>query len=98
MLERELKNYLVKRCKELEIYHRKFESPGTTSVPDWILANNGKVVFVELKASGKKPTAAQDRELDRLSSAGAYATWISSFEELEFLLNFLTEPPDYEPV
>lgn len=91
MLERELKNYLVRRCKELGIYHRKFTSPGYNSEPDWILINNGKVLFIELKAKGKKPTEAQFRALDRLTDAGAYATWIASYEELEFLISYLVE-------
>lgn len=91
MLEREIKDYLVSRCKELDIYHRKFTSPGSVAVPDWILINNGKVLFLELKASGKTPSAAQQREINRIFGAGAYATFASSFEEIEFLLSYLLE-------
>jgi hypothetical protein len=91
MLERDIKNYLVRRCKELMIYHRKFTSPGRVSVLDWILANNGKVVFLELKAPGKHPTAAQQREIDRLTEAGVYATCASSYAEIEFVLSYLME-------
>ena len=91
MLERQVKQYLVKRCKELDIYHRKFTSPGVSGVPDWILVNNGKVVFLELKATGKKPTAAQQREIDRLCSVGAYATYAMSYAEIEFLISYLIE-------
>lgn len=91
MLEREIKSYLVKRCKELGIYHRKFTSPGNVSVPDWILVNNGKVLFLELKATGKIPTMAQQRELGRIAEAGGYSTYASSLEEIEFLLSYLLE-------
>lgn len=91
MLERQVKDYLVSRCKALGIYHRKFTSPGAAGVLDWILVNNGKVLFLELKAGGKHPSPAQQREIDRLTHAGAYATVASSPEEIEFLLAFLTE-------
>lgn len=91
MLERDVKNYLVKRCTELDIYHRKFTSPGRAAVLDWVLINNGKVIFLELKAPGKKPTAAQEREISRITAAGGYATWAASFEEIEFLLSYLIE-------
>lgn len=91
MLERDIKKYLVTRCKELGIYHRKFTSPGCVSVPDWILANNGKCIYLELKAPGKLPTAAQQRELKRLNDAGMYATHASSYPEIEFLLSYLIE-------
>ncbi len=91
MLERTVKAYLLGRCKELGIYHRKFTSPGCVSVPDWILINNGKVVFLELKATGKVPTIAQWREIGRIIAAGGTASHASSVQEIEFILSYLIE-------
>lgn len=91
MLERDIKNYLVTRCKSLGIYHRKYTSPGHAGVPDWILANNSKVVFLELKAPKKEPTPAQWREIKILRDAGVYATYASSYAEIEFILSYLIE-------
>lgn len=94
MLERQIKDYLVKRCLELEIYHRKFTSPGCSGVPDWILVNNGKVIFLELKATGKKPSPLQEREINRINNHGGFATCASTKVEIEFLISYLIEKED----
>lgn len=91
MLERDIKRYLVRRCEELSIYHRKFTSPGHSGVPDWLLINNGRVVLVELKRPNKVPTFAQQREIARINEAGVYACKASSFAEIEFLISYLIE-------
>lgn len=49
----------------------KFTSPGRRNVPDRIcVLPGGRIVFVELKAPGKKPTAGQAREHQRLRDLG----------------------------
>ncbi len=86
MRESTVESYLVKRCKELGIYERKFVSPQRRNVPDRILVYNGVVVFVELKKPGEKPTPAQKREHIRLTEAGALVVVVDSKAEADWLL------------
>ena len=60
MLERDIEKALVKRVKALGGLCEKFTSPNRRSVPDRIVTlPGGKIIFVELKAPGKKPTDSQ---------------------------------------
>ncbi len=89
MLERDIEKYLVKKCKELNVYCRKFSSPQQRSVPDRILIYKGVTVFVELKATGKLPEPAQRRELDRIIEHGALALHVNSITAIDHLLGAL---------
>lgn len=83
MLERDIEAYLVKRCKEIGALCCKFTSPQRRSVPDRLITLGGRVLFVELKATGKKPTEAQVRDHDRRRAAGAEVVWLDSKEGVE---------------
>lgn len=78
MLERDIEAYLVKRCKEIGALCDKFVSPQRRSVPDRLITFSGRVLFVELKATGKKPTEAQVRDHERRRAAGAEVVWLDS--------------------
>lgn len=63
MLERDVERALVKRVKALGGMAEKFTSPARRSVPDRLVTMpDGQIIFVELKAPGKKPTEAQERD------------------------------------
>lgn len=63
MLERDVEKALVRRVKALGGMAEKFSSPARRSVPDRIVTMpDGQIIFVELKAPGKKPTEAQGRD------------------------------------
>lgn len=62
MLEREIEKYLIKRCKEEGILCEKFVSPNNRGVPDRILMYLRRVLFLELKASGRKPSMRQTKD------------------------------------
>ena len=63
MLERDVERALVRRVKALGGTCEKFTSPGRRSVPDRLVTlPGGQIVFVELKAPGKKPTPLQERD------------------------------------
>lgn len=85
MLERDIEAYLVKRCKEIGALCDKFTSPQRRSVPDRLITFSGRVLFVELKATGKKPTEAQVRDHDRRRAAGAEVVWLDSKEGVDNL-------------
>lgn len=63
MLERDVEKALVRRVKALGGMAEKFASPARRSVPDRLVTMpDGQIIFVELKAPGKKPTEAQMRD------------------------------------
>lgn len=84
MLERDIEAYLVKRCKEIGALCEKFTSPQRRSVPDRLITFNGRVLFVELKATGKKPTEAQVRDHERRRENGAEVVWLDSCSAIDW--------------
>lgn len=94
MLERDIEAYLVKRCKEIGALCDKFTSPQRRSVPDRLVTFNGRVLFVELKATGKKPTEAQVRDHERRRAAGAEVVWLDSRFAAEGLIQSLLSESD----
>lgn len=97
MLERDIEAYLVKRCKEIGALCDKFTSPQRRSVPDRLITFNCRVLFVELKATGKKPTEAQVRDHDRRRAAGAEVVWLDSTKGVDRMLERL-QPGWYQRV
>jgi hypothetical protein len=89
MLERDIEAYLVKRCKEIGALVDKFTSPQRRSVPDRLITFGGRVLFVELKATGKKPTEAQVRDHERRRAAGAEVVWLDSKAGVEGIMGNL---------
>lgn len=90
MLERDIEAYLVKRCKEIGALCDKFTSPQRRSVPDRLVTFGGRVLFVELKATGARPTPAQVRDHDRRRAAGAEVAWLDSVEGVDVVIDALT--------
>lgn len=90
MLERDIEAYLVKRCKEIGALCDKFVSPQRRSVPDRLITFGGRVLFVELKATGKKPTEAQVRDHERRRAAGAEVVWLDSVAGVDAVLGDLS--------
>ena len=71
MQEKDIERKLKKKIERLGCLCLKFESPGFTGVPDRIiLMPGGEVVFVELKAPGKKERTRQRYVQDLLSHLG----------------------------
>lgn len=81
MLERDIEKAFVARVKALGGMAEKFTSPSRRAVPDRIVTlPGGRVVFVELKARGKKPTALQLNDHARRKSLGCEVLVIDSLE------------------
>jgi hypothetical protein len=88
MLERDIESALVKRVKELKGLCEKFTSPGRRSVPDRLVTLPGAVViFVELKAPGKRPTQLQLRDHQRRRALGCDVRVIDSLEQVRVFPN-----------
>jgi hypothetical protein len=82
MIERDVEQALVRRVKTLGGMCEKFTSPGRRSVPDRLVTlPDGRIVFVELKAPGKKPTENQLRDHERRRALGCDVRVIDTVED-----------------
>lgn len=71
MLEKQIEQRVCDYAKSRGWLVYKFTSPNRAAVPDRLfIAPGGRVMFVEFKAAGKKPTAPQVREHERLRAQG----------------------------
>lgn len=58
--------------------------------PDRMFLHYGRVLFVEFKAPGKRPTALQARWLDRLTYNGFHASSCDDIDKGKHLVDILT--------
>lgn len=81
MLERRIESATTQAVERAGGWAPKWVSPGNPGVPDRIvLLPGGRVVFVELKAPGKRPTPLQAKIHDRLRALGFEVRVIDSLE------------------
>ncbi len=79
MLEKHIEAALIKRVKALGGMAEKFTSPNRRAVPDRIVTlPGGRIIFVEVKSCGKKPTENQLRDHDRRRALGCDVRVIDS--------------------
>lgn len=83
MKEELVEKWLVQEVQKLGGLAIKFKSPGRRSVPDRIcIFPKGVLAFVECKATGKIPTEAQHREIERLRDRGHWVVVIDRRSEI----------------
>ncbi len=81
MLERDIEKAVKKYAESRGWLTRKWVSPGHSFVPDQIFIRpDGKIIFIEFKQGGKKPSPGQLREHDRLRGHGCLVYVIDSVE------------------
>lgn len=84
MSEKVIEQYLREQVKTIHGKAYKFVSPGNAGVPDrLILLPGARMVFVELKAPGKKPTALQEMQHKKIRSLGHHVFVIDSKEQVD---------------
>lgn len=77
MSEKEIEKEIGRFAKSLGCLYYKFSSPAHRGVPDRIIVEpDGGVLWLEIKAPGKKPTKLQERELQKLTECGQHAYWV----------------------
>ena len=80
----------------------KFTSPSRAGVPDRIVVLRGRVVFVELKATGEKPRALQKAIATTIRKAGGRVYCLSSVEQVKCFVQTLNRrypvEDDYDPI
>lgn len=82
MLERDVEQALVRRVKALGGTCEKFTSPTKRSVPDRLITlPGGVIIFVEVKAPGKKPTPLQERDHAARRALGCDVRVVDTMED-----------------
>lgn len=89
--ENKLEVYFTRRARQAGMMTFKFTSPGHAGVPDRILIADGHILFVELKAPGQNPRRLQIETVRRMRLHGAYCYCISTKEQADRLIDWLTE-------
>lgn len=88
MREKDIEKYLIDKIKNAGGRAYKFISPGNAGVPDrLVLLPGGKIIFVELKAPGKKPTSLQLAQHRRIQNLGFKVLVIDSKQAADDLIN-----------
>lgn len=88
MNENIIEQRLKKEIEKIGGKALKFVSPGVAGVPDRIvLMPEGRIIFVELKAPGKKLRAMQEYRAKELRELGFRVECIDSIEQIKELVN-----------
>lgn len=90
MEEQKIERRLRKEIELIGGKALKFVSPGVSGVPDRIvLLPGGKVIFIELKAPGKKLKPIQELRKKELEKLGFDYWIVDSYEEIDSLLIYI---------
>jgi hypothetical protein len=90
LLESVIEKRLKKEIEKIGGKALKFVSPGMSGVPDRIvLLPQGKIVFVELKAPGKKRRKLQEYRAKKLQTLGFRVECIDSIEGVQEFIDEL---------
>jgi hypothetical protein len=81
--EADVEEYLVKEVDKRGGVAEKFSSPNRASVPDRLVLWPFAAEFVECKAPGKKPTAAQARDHERRRALGFNVAVVDTYEAVD---------------
>lgn len=84
MLEKDLERKFVRHVEKLGGMAEKFTSPGRRSVPDRLVTlPKGRIIFVEMKREGAKPTELQLRDHAKRRALGCDVRVIDSLEAID---------------
>ena len=93
--EKAIEKYCQQVAKERGGVAVKFSSPANRGVPDrMLLMPGGKVAFLELKSTGKKPTKLQQWWIDRLASLGFKSGYADSKKSVKAFIDSVTVWPN----
>lgn len=90
MKERNLETLLTQKIKNMGGLCWKFVSPGIVGVPDRICILDGRVVFVEVKTTGRKPRPNQQRRIQQLRDQGIPVFVVDGMSGVEEVLHALS--------
>lgn len=84
--EKDIESACKAKARRLGWLVRKYSSPHNSAVPDDLFIKGGRVIFVEFKAPGKKPTELQAEEIKKMREAGATVYVVDSISQFEGIL------------
>ena len=88
MKESDIEKYLVKEVEKRNGIPYKFVSPQRVNVPDRLCVfPKGVIMFIEVKAQGKKPNEGQKREHLRLMALDCAVYVVDSIEQVDWILS-----------
>jgi hypothetical protein len=87
LLERDLEKYFTLQCKKLGLMSLKLHVRFSRGWPDRVvLFPNGKLIWVELKRPGGKPTPLQTKTINQMKQYGQAVYVIDSKEGINSVL------------
>jgi hypothetical protein len=95
MRERDIENHLSHRVRDADGLCLKWTSPGLRGVPDRIVLRHGRIIFVELKAPGEKPSHPQERIHTRLRKQGFTVVVLDSIAAVDDFVDQLTKEQNH---
>lgn len=86
--ESSIESRACRYAERIGYWQRKFKSPGRRSAPDRIFANaNGRVLFLEFKATGKPATELQKDEHEVMRSSNLIVYVVDTYESATEILD-----------
>lgn len=96
MLESRVENYLKKKVEKLGGKAFKWAPIGVTGVPDrMVLLPGGRIIFVELKAPGKKARKLQEYRAEQLKELGFQVECLDTVEKIDRLFTDWSKKNEY---
>ena len=90
MLEKQIEAKVCDYAKSKSVLAYKFTSPARAAVPDRLfIAPDGRMWFCEFKREGQKPTAAQEREHQRLREQKVNVFVIDNIEQGKLMIDMM---------
>ena len=83
MAERDLETYLRNKARTASGEVRKVRWIGRRNAPDDLVLLRGRHFYIELKVKGKRPTAAQEREHNRMRRSKMNVEWANTKEGID---------------
>lgn len=85
--EKMIERYLVERAKKIGLPCLKYSNPNMVGYPDRLLVlPAGRVIWVELKSKGRKPTKIQEARIVELSGMGHTVRVIDNKADIDELI------------
>lgn len=92
-LEKVIEEKVCSHARSLGCLVYKFTSPSRRSVPDRLfILPGGRVVMIEFKRAGAKPTPSQEVEIEKLWKQGVKVYVIDNVEEGKRLVTLEVDP------
>ena len=93
MLEKQVEAKVYAWAKKNGVKTYKLSGPNFRGKPDRMFMFNGEVLFLELKAPGKRPTKLQMSEIEDLRAHGINADWADTpGSAIELIKEYLLMP------